>query len=115
VLGRSSYIGKVLVDPESDRISFSRIERDQFGNATLNKRTTTPKTSQALHMDAYLVPVVEDLRKDLDSVPCVWSGMDDRNENNYFESLLILGIFRSWPIRMSGLTHAQATLTLEEI
>jgi hypothetical protein len=115
VLGRSSYIGKVLVDPESDRLSFSRIERDQFGNAKLNKRTTTPKTSQTLFMDAYLVPVVEALRKDLDSAPCVWSGMDDRNENNYFESLLILGIYRTWPIRMSGLTHAQATLTLEEI
>lgn len=115
VLGRSTYIGKVLVDPESDRITFSRIDRDAFGNATLNKRNTTPKTSQTLFMPAHLVPVVEALRKDLDSVPAVWSGMDDRNENSYFESLLILGIYRTWPIRMPSVTHAQATLTLEEI
>jgi hypothetical protein len=115
VIGQSSYIGKVLVDPESDRLSFSRIERDPFGNAKLKKIGTAPKTVQTLFMDASLVPVVEDLRKDLDSTPAVYSGLDDKTAENYFESLLILGIYRTWPIRMSGLTHAQATLTLEEI
>jgi hypothetical protein len=115
VLGQSTYIGKVLVNPESDRISFSRVERDGFGAATLNKRATVPKTTQTLFMDSYLVPVVESLRKDLDSVPCVWSGLDDKSQNNYFESLLILGIYRTWPIAMNSVNTAQATLTLEEI
>jgi len=115
VLGQSSYIGKVLVDPESDRISFSKIERDAFGSATLVKRQTKPKTTQTLYMDASLVPIVEDLRKELESVPAIYSGMDDRDENSYFDALLIMGIYRSWPIRMTSSRFAQATLTLEEI
>jgi len=115
VLGQAQFVGSTLVDPESDRLTFSSVDRDAFGNATLRKVGTAPKTTQTVFMPAALVPAVEELRADLDSTPAVWSGIDDQTDNSYFESLLILGIYRSWPIRMTGATHATATITLEEI
>ena len=115
VLGQAQFLGSTLVDPESDRLTFSSVDRDEFGNAKLNKVGTSPKTTQTVYMPAALVPAVEELRADLDSTPAVWSGLDDQSDNSYFESLLILGIYRSWPIRMQGATRALATITLEEI
>lgn len=114
-VGQSHFLGSTLTDAESDRLSFSTVDRDKFGNAKLVKVGTAPKTSQALHMPAALVPAVEGLRRDLDGVPAVWSGLDDQGDSSYFESLLVLGIYRSWPIRMTGSAHATATITLEEI
>jgi hypothetical protein len=114
-LGTAVDLGRIQINPRSDALNFSRIERDGFGNATLVPRRTVPKTTQTLLVDKGRVNKLIDVRTALNAVPAVWSGLDDATGDGYFDSLLILGIYKQFSIDLSLETHAIATLELEEI
>lgn len=114
-LGTAVYLGKVQANARSDALNFSRIDRDEFGNSTLIPRRSVPKTTQVLVIDKPNVDSLRTLRKVLNAVPAVWSGLDDRTSDGYFESLLILGIYKQFSIDLTHPEHAIVTLELEEI
>lgn len=114
-LGTAVDLGCVEINPRSDALNFSRIERDGFGNATLVPRRTVPKTTQTLLVEKGRVNKLVDVRTALNAVPAVWSGLDDATGDGYFDALLILGIYKQFSIDMSYDAHAVATLELEEI
>lgn len=114
-IGTAVSLGKVEINPRSDALNFSRIERDSFGNATLVKRRTVPKTTQTLLVDKGRVNKLIDVRTALNAAPAVWSGLDDATVDGYFDALLILGIYKQFSIDLSLDTHAVCTLELEEI
>ena len=115
VIGQSVYLGKVLSQAQSTANNFSTVTRDAFGNATLVQRRTIPGTSQTLHATSDMVDALRDLRALGNATPMVWSGLDDRATNPYFESLLILGVYKEFSISMENTGFAPVTLSLEEI
>jgi hypothetical protein len=114
-IGTAVDLGRVQINPRSDALNFSRIERDNFGSATLVPRRTVPKTTQTLLVDKGRVNKLIDVRTALNAAPAVWSGLDDATGDGYFDALLILGIYKQFSIDLSQEQHAIATLELEEI
>lgn len=114
-LGTAVYLGKVQANPRSDALNFSRIERDGFGNTTLVPRRSVPKTNQVLLTEKGRIERLGELRKTLNAKPAVWSGLDDKTTDGYFEALLILGIYKAFTIDLTHRSHAVVNLELEEI
>lgn len=115
VLGTSVYLGLAEYDAVSDALNFSTVTRDAFGNTTLVPRRTVPKTNQTLFAAKESVNQIIDTRTALNAVPAVWSGLDDKTTDGYFEALLILGIYKNFGINLKYPDYAQVTLELEEI
>ena len=115
ILGSAQYIGAVQYNAESDAVNYSTITRDDFGNVTLIPRRSIPKTTQTLLCSKSLIDIVRALRDALNATPAVWSGLDDDATQDYYESLLILGIYRRFTINLAYEDNAMISLELEEI
>ena len=116
IVGRKEYAGKVVQDAEDDALNFSTIERSAIdGTATLTPRPSKPKTSQTTVLMKPLVPRLREVRRALDAVPALYSGMDDKTDDDYYESLLIKGIYKRFTITLRNPSHATVALDLEEV
>lgn len=114
VLGSSVYLGRTLHDAESDALNFSKIDRDDFGTATLAPRRSVPRTVQTLRCRKTDVDRILQLRDDLNAVPALWSGLDDQ-DSGYFAALLIVGVYKRFTISMDQPEDALISLELEEV
>lgn len=115
VVGNYIYLGATHARATNDALNFSTIERDIYGTATLVPRRTLPKTNQTLIAPKDIVTDLLDARIALNAVPAVWSALDDRGADPYFEALLILGIYKQFSISLAYVDHAEVALELEEI
>lgn len=114
VLGRSVYLGRTQYNATSDAENYSKITRDDFGNATLVPRRSVPKTSQTVRCKKSDVDRIRMARDDLNAVPALWSGLDDQ-DSGYFASFLILGIYKTFTINVDQPDDAMISLELEEV
>jgi hypothetical protein len=115
VIGNAIYIGATQYNAVSGALNFSTITRDTFGRAVLLARRSVPKTDQTLRVAKPLVNSLIDVRTKLNAVPAVWSGLDDLSSDDYFEAVLILGIYKDFSISLTYPDEATVTLQLEEI
>ena len=115
VVGRKEHIGCAEWNPVSDVLDFSKIERDDWGNAQLRPARTVPITQQRLVLDTPLISGVYELRSSLQGKAAVWSALDDRTESPYFRPLLLFGIFRRMRMDISNLHFVYIDLDLEAI
>ena len=115
VMGRAVYVGAVQYNAVRSALNFSPITRDNFGNATLVQRRSVPRTDQKLLINKALVNSILQLIVDLNAVPALWSGLDDQTSSDYFEALLILGIYKELSVSLDHPTAAIVGLQLEEI
>ncbi len=115
VLGTKVFLGNTQYNAKSDSLNFSKIDRDEFGNSLLIPRRTVPKTSQTLWTDKELVNNARKARNELNAVPALWSGLDEKYEDPYFEAILIFGIYKQFEIDISQPSVAMINLELEEL
>lgn len=114
-VGMQEYIGIVQRGATNDVINFSRVDRDVFGNATLVQRRNVPKTTQTLLLEASYLDRVRKLRDSLNGTTAVWVGLDDIQNQFYFESLLIVGFYRNFSINIDNPALVVINLELEEV
>jgi hypothetical protein len=114
VVGSAVTIGQILQGAKSDGLNFSRFDRDDFGNSVLVPRRTVPRTSQTILFEKVNTNRIRDLRSSLNAKTAVWIGLSDQS-NDYFETLLILGIYKQFEISLDHPTHAVLNLELEEM
>lgn len=114
VIGNYIDLGYTEASAESDVLNFSKVERDLSGTATLIPKRSVPKTIQNCLIDKSAVNKVRDVREVLNAVPAVWFGIDS-STNEYFEALLILGIYKRFSINLTDTEHAMIALEIEEI
>ena len=114
VVGSSVYLGRTLHEAESDALNFSKIDRDDFGTATLVPRRSVPRTVQTLRCKKSDIDRILQLRDDLNAVPALWSGLDDQ-DSGYFSALLIVGVYKRFTITMDQPEDALISLELEEV
>lgn len=115
VVGMYKQIGSTQQQPASEALNFSSVNRDIYGNATMIKRRTVPKTNQVCWAYNTDLNAIRAVRDDLNAVAAVWSGLDDTEDGDYFETLLILGFYRTFSINMDTPLNAMIQLELEEI
>jgi hypothetical protein len=113
VIGQAVFLGKVLDQPKNDALNFSSYTRAFDGTSVLVQRRSVPTGSMQILAAPTDVDKLRDVRSDLNAVPAVWSGLDDKIRNPNFEALLFLGIYKEFSIALSA-TVANVTLSLEE-
>lgn len=113
VIGTAEYLGETQRDAELEFISFSLVERDEFGNATLVPRRNIPTTDQILLLDKDDVAAARTVIRELDAVPALWSSLDE-DSHVLFDPMLILGICRQARF-ITADPDCQLRLKVEEI
>lgn len=115
IIGTKIYLGAAQYNAVSDSLNFSKIDRDDFGTSVLKQRRTVPKLNVEVWADKNLVNQIRGARNDLNAIPALWSAMDDKYDDPYFEAVFIYGIYKQFEINISGPTLAVTTLELEEM
>jgi len=115
VVGTTVYLGATRYDAESDLYNFSPIERDEDTNeATLTPQRTVPKTTQTCELPKEHASRAYATRDLLNAVPAVWAALDD-GADDYFETLLILGIYKRFTINVAYPLQCLLSIEIEEI
>jgi hypothetical protein len=115
VIGNQQYLGQVQYNAVSEEQNFSRIEREFDGTAVLVQRRSIPKINAQLITDKTQTNKIRAARTELNAVPTVWSGLDDLSTDDYFDALLILGIYKRFEIDVAYPEQTIINLELEEI
>lgn len=115
VIGMAEDLGTIIDPPVSDVQNFSKVTRDDFGVATLVKRRNVPLLQHRVRAEVGRLDRLRALREDLDAVPALWSGVDDRDASPFFDTLLLVGLAKKWSISLSGPLAVVSDLQLEEI
>lgn len=115
VVGMYKQLGFTQQQPSSEALNFSSVDRDIYGNASMIKRRTVPKTNQVCWAYNTDLNAIRQVRDDLNAVAAVWSGLDNDEDGDYFETLLILGFYRTFTMNMETPLNAMIQLELEEI
>jgi len=115
ILGRAQWLGSLQRGATSEIINFSTVTRDIFGNATMVQRRNIPKTNQTLYLDKSYINAVRLVRDQLNATPAAWVGLDDIPDQTYFETLLIVGFYRTFTINIDNPIGVIVNLELEEI
>lgn len=115
VLGMAEDLGTIIDAPVSDVTNFSKVTRDEFGMATLVKRRNVPLLQHRVLAPASRLDRLRQLRDEMDAVPALWSGADDREGSHFFDTLLVLGIAKKWSIGLQGPLNVVSDLQIEEI
>lgn len=115
IMGQYEYLGDLETGISLDNLNFSSINRDTYGSTTMTKRRSVPKTNQNLFISSGRVGRALVVRDILNAVPAVWCAMDDNVIPSYYNSLLIVGIYRTFSVSLDTPFTATITLELEEI
>jgi hypothetical protein len=114
VFGKKHYIGKIAYGASGDDLNFSKFDRAFDGTATLIQRRSVPTVEARLTVDKVYCDDIRNIKKKLNAIPTVWTGIDDSNIDDYFELFLIFGIYKQFSINAAMPTVAEISLKLEE-
>lgn len=114
LIGNQVYLGKTRRGHTNDALNFSTIDRDIFGTSILVPRRSVLKTTQSLLVNKSNVNNVLAIRESLNAVPALWLGIDGPSQE-YFRSLMILGIYKELTLSLDYPKYANCTLELEEL
>lgn len=114
LIGNAVYIGEAQYEATSDHLNFSDVERDKFGNLTLDPERSVPKIDLTIWFDKSLTSQIMELREQLNGRPGIWSGLDDFTLD-YFEPLFIFGIHKEFSLNLKEFEFGIITLQVEEM
>lgn len=115
VLGNKTELGRAIHGVSSEELNFSRIDREVTGESLLIQRRSVPKINIQAVTDPDKINKIREARKNLNAVPAVWSGLDDKINNPYFETVLLLGVYKKFEINMNNANMVDINLEIEEI
>lgn len=114
MIGDAIYIGEAQYEATSDHLNFSTIERDKFGNLTLDPERSVPKVDLTVWFDKSLTGQIMALRDQLNGRPGIWSGLDDFTLD-YFDPLFIFGIHKEFSLNLKDFSYGVISLQVEEM
>ena len=112
--GRKVYIGDIVYGSSGDDLNFSTFNRAFDGTSSLVQRRSVPTVEAELSVAKENVDIIRNLKKTLNAVPTIWTGLNDTNIDDYFELFLIYGIYKQFSINAAFVSDAKITLKLEE-
>lgn len=114
-IGLHENIGTIQYGAENDVLNYSTFERNFDGSTSaLVPRRNVPKTVQQIWIDKIYINNVRVLRDALAGTVAVWCGLDDNNQSDYYEAVLVLGVYKRFSINLASPSHAVISLELEE-
>lgn len=115
VLGNQTDLGKALHGVSSEELNFSRIEREVTGESILLPRRSVPKIQINSIANPILLNTIRATRRNLNALPAVWSGLDDKIDNPFFETVLLLGVYKKFEVNENDASLVNINLEIEEI
>jgi hypothetical protein len=115
IIGWPEYLGDLQSDITRSDINFSTIDRDTYGTVTLVKRRSVPKLSYSLFTKAAEINRILAIRDDLNATPALWNAMDNNIVPDYTQSLITLGFYRDFSIRLDNPVSSTISLEIEEM
>jgi len=115
ILGNQTDLGKAVHGVNSEELNFSRIEREVTGESILLPRRSVPKITIQSVASPNALNLIRDTRANLNAVPAVWSGLDDKVDNPYFDTVLLLGVYKKFEVNMNNSRMIDINLEIEEI
>lgn len=112
-IGTNMYMGTFLKPARNKMRSFSKVERDLYGNATLVKRRNIPTLEGQILIPSDRVDFVMDARSLLDAEPALFTGVD--TDGDYTNFATILGICQRFDIETTEGADALGDFLAEEI
>lgn len=112
--GNSLYIGEAVYGAVSDVRSFSRNEPNEFGVSRIVRRNPKVLTKQRVIADKALTTFLFELRESLESVPSIWSTIDDE-DSDFFNAYILNGIADRFVINAENPVKTTLELELREI
>lgn len=113
IIGRKVYIGDITYASSGDDLNFSTFNRALDGTSTLVPRRSVPTVDGELIVGKENVDIIRNVKKSLNGVATIWTGLNDDNINDFFELFLIYGLFKQFSIKPES-SHAKIILKLEE-
>jgi hypothetical protein len=113
-VGNSLFIGQAVYGAVSDVRSFSRNEPNEFGVSRIVRRNPKVLTKQRVIADKALTTFLFELRETLESVPSVWSTVDDV-DSEFFNAYVLNGIADRFVINAENPVQTTLELELREI
>ena len=110
VVGVSHYIGDTKPDAETKVTDYSRKIVDDFGVATLVKRSFARRISLPIYLHPDQSDYVADILTSLRAKPCVWVG-DNRDEG--YTALTVYGWIEDWRSVYSGPNEQQLSVDIQ--
>lgn len=115
VVGIYKDIGNTQQDVTVDSTNFSTVDRDIYGTASMVQRRSIPRISLQTFVRPEALNMVSEIRDRLNATPAVWSGMNIDNTHNYYDSLLIVGFYKTFKFSLDNPIGVFVDLELEEI
>ena len=115
MIGVHVDVGMFQTGGTVDSTSYSKIERDLYGNSNLVRRRAINKVSGSLMIRAEALDKVSRLRQSLNAKPALWCGLDQDTTSDYATSLTVFGIYKTFSFDLSNPIVAMASIEIEEI
>ena len=116
VIGQPYYIGAVDWGATDGAQNYSRMEREFDGSMSrMIRRRSVERGAMTVVVPKPLVLQVRRLRQRLNSRVAVYSGLDDKFDDAYFEPVLKLGFYKQFDLRLDNAAQATLQLEVEEI
>lgn len=115
IIGIYKDLGNTQSDVSVDSTNFSTVDRDTYGAASMVQRRSIPRISLTTFIRPEAVNLVSEIRDRLNATPALWSGMNTDNTHNYYESLLIVGFYKTFRFSLDNPIGVFVDLELEEI
>ena len=114
-IGQSVFLGAAQKNnPIVDSDNYSEITWDDFGYATLTPAQSIPTLDVEVACPKNRVDIVRQFKSDANAKAVVWSALDDF-DHDYTESLVIYGVYRSFPINVDDPNFPVIKLSLKGI
>ena len=110
VVGAARYLGATLYDVEVGMTDYSRKDVDDFGVATLVRRSFASTTSLPLYLRPERMDFVARVLQSVRATPCVWIG-DNRDDGH--QSLTVYGWLEDWRMVCAGPNEIQLSLEIQ--
>lgn len=115
VLGNANDMGAIQYNPKNTATNYSRIVRNDYGEASLTPRRSVPRSSQVSWLAKEKVQALLNLRDNvLNGAPALYCGLTDV-DHSYFDPLLVLGVYKQLDADLSYTNIAQITSEIEEL
>lgn len=108
IVGTNIEMGNTKYGAKIGIIDYSKKEVNEFGKATIVKRTFSKKMDVTLDVDNGIIDSVAARLNYLRSTPCLWVGA-----NGAFESLTVYGFYRDYSVEIAYPTHSICSLQIE--
>ncbi len=111
VIGQLTDIGCTAYGASVGAISYSRKDRDAFGNPIIVKRSNAKRAGFDVSFDTARLATIQRMFIDLDAVPVVWIG----SPLPQYEGTVVFGFYRDFDLNYEGPKISRGSINVEGV